>query len=247
MVYLEFRVFMFKMLKDNGSYNYSKIFKNQNQIIKLSNNENLKHEYQIYQKIKNNHLFNIPKIFFYHSYNIFNYIVIENVGISLNNIDLSVNQIFKMYNNIKKTIEQLKKINIVHRDIKPSNITIKNSNFYLIDYNLAAEHKDIKTYFFGNWEFCSLQILKHKILSCEKMPIVNLTIVVNNDFISLVYVSLYLYTKKFIWSIKNVKDKFNLCQKSNIEIIENFKKVYNLNDKFILFLFNELKKYKLDG
>lgn len=222
----------------------SKVFINQSQIIKLSNNNNLEQEYEIYKKIKRDKNLNIPQLLHFYSINDINCLVVENVGISLDklNFNLSMSQILKMYNDIKKTIDYLKNLKIVHRDIKPSNITFKNNNFYLIDYNLAAEYNDVKTYFFGNWEFCSLSILKNKI---NNKPL-NLSVVVNNDFISLVYVSLFLYINKLLWSISNPKDKFNLCQKSFIDVVKRFEEVYDVEAKFILFLFNELKKYNLD-
>lgn len=222
----------------------SKVFINQNQIIKLSNNNNLNQEYEIYKKIQRDKNLNIPRLLHFYSINDINCLIIENVGVSLDklNFNFSTSQILKMYNDIRKTIDYLKSLKIVHRDIKPSNITLKNNNFYLIDYNLAAKYNNIKTYFFGNWEFCSLSILRNKINNKS----LNLSVVINNDFISLVYVSLFLYTNKLLWSISNPKDKFNLCQKSFIDIVKRFEEVYNMNDKFILFLFNELKKYNLD-
>lgn len=205
-----------------------------NKVLKIS--KDLKKEIEMYKKFNFDY---IPKLYNYFYTPNYDFLFIENTGIALNNLQtpLNINQLMDLYNTIKKTLNYLKGLKIIHRDIKPSNITFKNNRFYLIDYNLADEYKNIKSYFFGNWEFCSLQILKSKLNN----SVFNLQLIVNNDYISLIYIVLFLYTDKILWY--NVKDKFKLCQQTKKYIINRFINIYNLKDIFILFLFKELKKY----
>lgn len=212
------------------------IIKN-NAVLKIS--KDLKKEIEMYKKFNFDY---IPKLKYYFYTPNYDYLFIDYTGITLNNLQnpLNINQLMNLYFTIKKTLKYLNNLSIIHRDIKPSNITYKNNRFYLIDYNLAAEYQEIKSYFFGNWEFCSLYILKSKLNN----SVFNLQIVKNNDYISLIYIVLFFYTDKLLWT--NVKDKFNLCQQRKKYIINRYIDIYNLKDNFILFLFKELKKYTID-
>lgn len=212
------------------------IIKN-NAVLKIS--KDLKKEIEMYKKFNFDY---IPKLKYYFYTPNYDYLFIDYTGITLNNLQnpLNINQLMNLYITIKKTLKYLNNLSIIHRDIKPSNITYKNNRFYLIDYNLAAEYQEIKSYFFGNWEFCSLYILKSKLNN----SVFNLQIVKNNDYISLIYIVLFFYTDKLLWT--NVKDKFNLCQQRKKYIINRYIDIYNLKDNFILFLFKELKKYTID-
>lgn len=212
------------------------IIKN-NAVLKIS--KDLKKEIEMYKKFNFDY---IPKLKYYFYTPNYDYLFIDYTGITLNNLQnpLNINQLMNLYITIKKTLKYLNNLSIIHRDIKPSNITYKNNRFYLIDYNLAAEYQEIKSYFFGNWEFCSLYILKSKLNN----SVFNLQIVKNNDYISLIYIVLFFYTDKLLWT--NVKDKFNLCQQRKNYIINRYIDIYNLKDNFILFLFKELKKYTID-
>lgn len=205
-----------------------------NNVLKIS--KDLKKEIEMYKKFNFDH---IPKIYNYFYTPNYDFLLIENTGITLNNLQtpLNINQLMNLYNIIKKTLNYLNNLSIIHRDLKLSNITYKNNRFYLIDYNLAGKYQEIKSYFFGNWECCSLQILKSKLNNSD----FNLQIIVNNDYISLIYIVLFLYTDKTLWY--NIKDKFKLCQQKENSILNRFINIYNLKDKFILFLFKELKKY----
>ena len=132
---------------------------------------------------------------------------------------------------ISKAINYLHSLSIIHRDIKPENILKKNNTFCLIDFNTSEYLKNIKTNFIGNIKFCSLHLLKN-----IKNKIFNIETIINNDYISLIYVSMFLYLKKLPW--KNDKDKIKNYKNYSMNIQE-----YKTEDNFVLFLLNELKKY----
>ena len=137
-----------------------------------------------------------------------------------------------LYNDIKTTLDYLHYyLKIIHRDIKPENITYKNKQFYLIDFNLSNDIKNITNNFIGNIKFCSLQLLKN-----IKSNIFNIQVIINNDYISLLYTIWYIYKRELPW--KDDKDKI-----TNLDIYINFLNKYKTKNNFENMILKELKKY----
>lgn len=197
---------------------YFSYYQNNPVVIKESKKRNLiKYEHSIYQII-NNKCLNIPVCYGMISNNKFSYLILQNTGLSIDKIDKwLIYDIYKLYNDISNALNFLHSINIIHGDIKPSNITFnKDENkYYLIDYNLATnninQYKISKSYFIGNRDFSSLSVYK------------GLNPGARDDFVSLIYVCLYLYTGKLPWKITDQK-----MTMSNLQ----FKLFYSTDEKY---------------
>lgn len=197
---------------------YFSYYQNNPVVIKESKKKNLiKYEHSIYQII-NNKCLNIPTCYGMMSNNKFSYLILQNTGLSIDKIDKwLIYDIYKLYNDISNALNFLHSINIIHGDIKPSNITFnKDENkYYLIDYNLATnninQYKISKSYFIGNRDFSSLSVYK------------GLNPGARDDFMSLIYVCLYLYTGKLPWKITDQK-----MTMSNLQ----FKLFYSTDEKY---------------
>ena len=145
---------------------------------------------------------------------------------------MSLYDLNNLYNDIKTTLDYLHYyLKIVHRDIKPENITYKNKQFYLIDFNLSNDIKNITNNFIGNIKFCSLQLLKN-----IKNNIFNIQVIINNDYISLLYTIWYIYKRELPW--KDDKDKI-----TNLDIYIDFLNKYKTKNNFENMILKELKKY----
>lgn len=209
---------------------YAKIYKSsfngESVIIKESKKHNIIfYESLIYQKIDNK-CQNIPLFYKYEKLAKFSRLIIQNTGISLDKIkDFNIYSIFKLYSDINKSLAFLHSINIIHGDLKPGNITYnqQENKYYLIDFNLATDdlnkYKVSNRYFLGNKEFSSLNVYKGRNPGYK------------DDYISLIYVCLYLYTGKLPWKLTD--EKFKL---SNAEI----KQFYKKDDRLIEFLLSKL-------
>ena len=197
---------------------YFSYYQNNPVVIKESKKRNLiNYEHSIYQII-NNKCLNIPTCYGMMSNNKFSYLILQNTGLSIDKIDKwLIYDIYKLYNDISNALNFLHSINIIHGDIKPSNITFnKDENkYYLIDYNLATnninQYKISKSYFIGNRDFSSLSVYK------------GLNPGAHDDFVSLIYVCLYLYTGKLPWKITDQK-----MTMSNLQ----FKLFYSADEKY---------------
>lgn len=219
------------MIKD---FTNLKVLKFQDYIFKIVQKDNK--EIEIYKKIKESKEILkkfFPKLLFFYSLQNFDILILENVGNDLikNISTLTFFDLNKMFYDISKAIKYLHELNFVHRDIKPENILKNNNSFYLIDFNKSENLKNVKTNFTGNIKFCSLQLLKNKING-----IFDISVIKNNDYVSLCYVTMFLYLKNLPWKSDNEKIK-------NIKFyIEEFQ-YSKTKDKFIKFLLFELKKY----
>ena len=203
---------------------------NKHNVIKIS--KNLENELKVYKN--NNQNVNIPKLLYYKKEIKQHILIIKNTGLNLINVynQLSLYDLNNLYNDIKTTLDYLHYyLKIVHRDIKPENITYKNKQFYLIDFNLSNDIKNITNNFIGNIKFCSLQLLKN-----IKNNIFNIQVIINNDYISLLYTIWYIYKRELPW--KNDKDKI-----TNLDIYINFLNKYKTKNNFENMILKELKKY----
>ncbi len=212
----------------------SKFFVYSNFIIKITQKNNKKSlkEINFYKSLNKNFYF--PKFISSFSNQKFNFLILENTGKNLISTykNFSLLDFNNLYSKILKAIDYLHDLGFLHRDIKPENITVKNKDFYLIDFDLVEKIEDVKTNFIGNIKFCSLRVLKN-----IKLNHFDLKEIKNNDYISLCYSVLYLYDRNLPW--KSDMDKLQNVDKF-INLIQNTK----TKDNFVLFLFNELKKYK---
>ena len=203
---------------------------NKHNVIKIS--KNLENELKVYKN--NNQNVNIPKLLYYKKEIKQHILIIKNTGLNLINVynQLSLYDLNNLYNDIKTTLDYLHYyLKVVHRDIKPENITYKNKQFYLIDFNLSNDIKNITNNFIGNIKFCSLQLLKN-----IKNNIFNIQVIINNDYISLLYTIWYIYKRELPW--KNDKDKI-----TNLDIYINFLNKYKTKNNFENMILKELKKY----
>lgn len=203
---------------------------NKHNVIKIS--KNLENELKVYKN--NNQNVNIPKLLYYTKETKQHILIIVNTGLNLINVynQLSLYDLNNLYNDIKTTLDYLHYyLKVVHRDIKPENITYKNKQFYLIDFNLSNDIKNITNNFIGNIKFCSLQLLKN-----IKNNIFNIQTIINNDYISLLYTIWYIYKRELPW--KNDKDKI-----TNLDIYIDFLNKYKTKNNFENMILKELKKY----
>lgn len=203
---------------------------NKYNVIKIS--KNLENELKVYKN--NNQNVNIPKLLYYKKEIKQHILIIKNTGLNLINVynKLSLYDLNNLYNDIKTTLDYLHYyLKVVHRDIKPENITYKNKQFYLIDFNLSNDIKNITNNFIGNIKFCSLQLLKN-----IKNNIFNIQTIINNDYISLLYTIWYIYKRELPW--KDDKDKI-----TNLDIYINFLNKYKTKNNFENMILKELKKY----
>lgn len=206
------------------------ILLNNHNVIKIS--KNLENELKVYKN--NNQNVNIPKLLYYKKETNQHILIIENTGLNLINVynQLSLYDLNNLYNDIKTTIDYLHYyLKVVHRDIKPENITYKNKQFYLIDFNLSNDIKNIPNNFIGNIKFCSLQLLKN-----IKNNVFIIQTVINNDYISLLYIIWYIYKRELPW--KDDKDKI-----TNLDIYIDFLNKYKTKNNFENMILKELKKY----
>ena len=203
---------------------------NKYNVIKIS--KNLENELKVYKN--NNQNVNIPKLLYYTKETKQHILIIKNTGLNLFNVynRLSLYDLNNLYNDIKTTLDYLHYyLKVVHRDIKPENITYNNKQFYLIDFNLSNDIKNITNNFIGNIKFCSLQLLKN-----IKNNSFNIQVIINNDYISLLYTIWYIYKRELPW--KDDKDKI-----TNLDIYINFLNKYKTKNNFENMILKELKKY----
>lgn len=203
---------------------------NKNNVVKIS--KNLENEIIVYKNENQN--VNIPKLLYYNKKTNQHIIIIENTGLNLINIydHLTLYDLNNLYNDIKTIIDYLHYyLKVAHRDIKPENITCKNKQFYLIDFNLSKNVKNITNNFIGNIKFCSLQLLKN-----IRNNIFDIHVIINNDYISLLYTLLYIYKRELPW--KDDKDKIINLDKYIILLND-----YKTKNNFENMILKELKKY----
>lgn len=250
LIYKKLQSGSFGSVYNSIDYNNS----NDNIVIKLEKNKKhntLEKEYEIYKILNNNYY--VPKFYDYKINKIYNILVIENAGLSLDiilskscyyNIDY-----YKKYN-IKYNIfhpylinlfinqgieilNYLKRNKILHKDIKPGNFVIQNNHLRIIDFGLASiynennndKNKNIKRC--GNLRFCSINIYNN---------IKNYNYTYYDDLESFLFTLIYFIIGYLPWQLGLIydyekKDNYDinkLYDKSKI-ILNIWKLTNNLN------------------
>jgi len=94
----------------------------------------------------------IPTMFWYGTEGVFNILVMDLLGPSLEDIfshfrrRLSLKCVLMIADQMLDRIEFLHKKNYIHRDIKPDNFVYHNDIIYMIDYGLAKKYRDPKSH-----------------------------------------------------------------------------------------------------
>ena len=124
---------------DNKVYEFNKVDKisttstfyehNNLYLMKVPNNSGfVKHELQVYERLKN--YLHFPKIIQYTN----SYIIFENVGEMINPHNIP-NDALKQINTICKILQKEK---IKHNDIRENEVLVKKGIIYLVDFNRAV-------------------------------------------------------------------------------------------------------------
>ena len=157
----------YKLVKKLGSGSFGNVYKcldiekNTYLAIKVENKKNEKkrlgYEIGIYKHLNMNinHKYilltsNIPKIHWYGSDDNYNYLVLDNLGYSLDTLfnkskfKFSLKTIIMLAIDLISLIETLHNNHILHRDLKPDNILIgttgKEHLLYLVDFGLSKKY-----------------------------------------------------------------------------------------------------------
>jgi serine/threonine protein kinase len=123
--------------------------------------------------------------------------------------------------------------NLVHRDIKPDNFILDNkNNINIIDFGLSSKINTRTSHFIGNKKFASYRCHNNNYIYCK-----------TDDFISAIYMLLYLYTNKLPWN--NTLDHityYKIKKNTNLRLFY----IEHNNNKIISRLLNiyESLKYK---
>ena len=225
--------------------------KEDNIVIKLEKNKKhntLQNEYKIYQILTNNNY--VPKFYNYIIKDIYNILVIENVGLSLD-IILSKScyynlDYYKKYN-IKYNIfhpylinlfitqgieilNYLRNNKILHKDIKPGNFVIQNNHLRIIDFGLASikgDNNHINKNKCGNLRFCSINIYNNKY---------NYEYSYKDDLESFLFTLIYFIIGYLPWQLGLIyeyekKDNYNISKlyEKSKKILNYWKITNNLN------------------
>ena len=231
----------YKLLKKLGKGSYGNIYlckdiiTNKFFAAKLENKNGstnaLENEYQIMKNIKCNQ---IPLIKQYSENNIYNILIMQLLGKSLEQIfeqilnkeKMSIKCVCNLSIQMIEILELIHNKNIIHRDIKPSNFLIGNNpntlnNLYLIDFGLATKYRESANS--NHYEM----IKGKKLIGTVRFASVNamngLSQSRRDDLESVGYVLIYFLKGKLPWQnllIKNKEERYEKIReiKSNIDI-----------------------------
>ena len=232
----------YKLIKKIGKGSYGIIYlckdiaSNEFFAAKLQNKNiytnSLQNEYQIMKDIN---IDKIPNAKFYGENNLYNILIMQLLGKSLEDIfekilhkqKMPIHSVCNIAIQIIDILEQIHNKNYIHRDIKPSNFLFGNNSFnnniiYLIDFGLAkkyresnnAEHYEIKeeNKLIGTARFASINAMEG--LSQSR----------RDDLESLGYMLIYFLKGKLPWQnflIKNKEERYNKIKQTKKEIAIN--------------------------
>ena len=232
----------YKLIKKIGKGSYGIIYlckdiaSNEFFAAKLQNKNiytnSLQNEYQIMKDIN---IDKIPNAKFYGENNLYNILIMQLLGKSLEDIfekilhkqKMPIHSVCNIAIQIIDILEQIHNKNYIHRDIKPSNFLFGNNSFnnniiYLIDFGLAkkyresnnAEHYEIKeeNKLIGTARFASINAMEG--LSQSR----------RDDLESLGYMLIYFLKGKLPWQnflIKNKEERYNKIKQTKKEISIN--------------------------
>lgn len=227
----------YKLLKKLGSGSFGNVYKcldiekNSYLAIKVENKKNEKkrlgYEIGIYKDLNMNlnHKYvlltsNIPKIHWYGSDENYNYLVLDNLGMSLDTLfmkhqfSFSLKTIIMLAIDLITLIENLHNNHILHRDLKPDNILIGNTGkeniLYLVDFGLSkkyinnGEHIESKKNkgLIGSMRYASIR--NHKGYEQSR----------RDELESIGYILLYfLKNGNLVWNGLPASDKNDKCNK----------------------------------
>ena len=233
----------YKLLKKIGKGSFGNIYickdiiSNQFFAAKLENKEGniniLEKEYKI---MKNINIYKIPYVKEYGSNNIYNILIMQLLGKSLEQIfeqilhkeKMSLHCICNIALQIIDILEQIHNKNYIHRDIKPSNFLFgnnssNNNKIYLIDFGLAKKYRED-----NNNKHHEMKQRK-KLIGTARFASINamdgLSQSRRDDLESFGYMLIYFLKGKLPWQnfmIKNKEERYNKIKqkKKNIDINE---------------------------
>ena len=233
----------YKLLKKIGKGSFGNIYickdiiSNQFFAAKLENKESniniLEKEYKI---MKNINIYKIPYAKEYGSNNIYNILIMQLLGKSLEQIfeqilhkeKMSLHCICNIALQIIDILEQIHNKNYIHRDLKPSNFLFgnnasNNNKIYLIDFGLAKKYRED-----NNNKHHEMKQGK-KLIGTARFASINamdgLSQSRRDDLESLGYMLIYFLKGKLPWQnfmIKNKEERYDKIKqkKKNIDINE---------------------------
>lgn len=199
----------------------------ENVIIKIENKSqnSLQHEAKLLNALRD--LKGIPKMRTFGTTKEYNFIVMDELGYSLEYLKqhekISLNAIYNIGHQLITILNDIHMVGIIHRDIKPDNILFgkQSDKLYLIDFGLS------KTYIDNQWNHLPISFNKQMIgtLSFASINIHNgIESSRRDDLISLGYTLIYLFNSKLPWqsiNYKNMDEKHEKIKKLKLKEFVN--------------------------
>lgn len=230
----------YKLLQEISSGTFSSVYMcrnlktNKNYAIKSDKTDLIKHEANIYNKLRE--IETIPKIYDFFCFENIYYLVLDLMSCSLidyknrnYNSERYTDKLVIIITQLLETIEKIHDKSILHRDLKPNNICFdKNQKLFVIDFGLSKqyiinnqhiENKKINN-IIGSCNFCSLNILN--LIQPSR----------RDDIESIVYILIYLFLDNKNYTLFN---NLPLINKKDVPTIEKLLSLNNnnFNDNFL--------------